>query len=108
MGARLVIYADKLSAQSQITQIESTLKYPRDSVSYGVGIPPRPGECRALRYAELVESVDGKSFGVPIDTVGEATLSAPAKARIAEVNLAAWAKPEAAAIEAVAEEAVLK
>ena len=107
MGTRLVIYADKLTAQSEIARIESTLRYPRDSVSYGVGIPPRPGECRALKYADLVESADGKSFGVPIDSVGEATLSAPAKARIVEVDLTAWAKPEAAA-EAVVEEAVLR
>jgi hypothetical protein len=65
-----------------------------------------PGECRAERYAELVESVDGKSFGIPIDQYGEATLSQSVKGRIAEVNMDTWGKLNAVAEQPIAEEVI--
>jgi hypothetical protein len=106
MQQRLVIYADKAAAESRITQIERDLGFPRESISHGTGIQPKPGECRAERYAELVESVDGKNFGIPIDQYGEATLSRTVKDRIAEVNLDTWGKLSAVAEEPIAEELI--
>jgi len=104
MQQRLVIYADKAAALTRISQIERDLGFPRESISHGTGIQPKPGECRAERYADLVESADSKSWGIPIDSYGEATLSAGVKSRIAEVDLATWAKT--AVLEAVAEESI--
>jgi hypothetical protein len=106
MQQRLVIYADKTAAQSRITQIEQSLGFPRESINHGNGIQPLPGECRAERYAELIESADGKSFGIPIDQYGEATLSRTVKDRIAEVNLDTWGKLNAVAEEPIAEELI--
>ena len=106
MQQRLVIYADKPSALARITQIERDLGFPRDSISHGTGIQPKPGECRAERYAELVESVDGKSFGIPIDQYGESVLSQSVKTRIAEVNMDTWGKLNAVAEQPTAEEVI--
>jgi hypothetical protein len=92
MQQRLVIYADKAAAESRITQIERDLGFPRESISHGTGIQPLPGECRAERYAELVESVDGKSFGIPIDQYGEATLSQSVKGRDSQKGNGPWKK----------------
>ena len=98
--AEHVVYADKTAAINRIAQIERDLGFPRQAEPRGPGIHGLPEESVATKYADLLESVDGRSYAFPVDAMGKTVLSEAIKARIQDLDPKTWAKP------LVAEEAI--
>jgi hypothetical protein len=106
--AEHVVYADKTAAINRLTQIERDLGFPRQAEPRGPGIHGLPEESIATKYADLLESVDGKNYAFPVDAMGKAVLSEAIKARIQDLDPKTWAKPLVVEVAVAQAEEVLK